>query len=343
MNLMEHEIDSLSDVTLVLTEDESRQIHDVGAGTAAQVAGHDLDSEQVLTAAELAGHSLPARLVRALVAFRRTGNEFGTLVVVNLPVDHEVPSTPADGKLTGWHGVPVATMVQLAVSSHLGDVIAYADEKAGSLIQDVVPVAGSEDRQENSGTACLELHTEDGFHPFKPDFLTLLCLRPDHERRGRTLTGAVSRVLRRLSAGCIETLRQPVFRIRYSSSFSQMGTSGVSPPLAVLDGSPDDPDVVADFHAMEPMTDGARRAFDELRKVLEPALVGTVMDRGTLLVVDNRTAVHGRTAFTARHDGTDRWLRRCFTVADLRRSRTCRAAGSRVCAPLGDIGRTEAA
>jgi L-asparagine oxygenase len=297
----------------------------------------------VLTATELAGHALPADLVRELISFRRTGNPLGTLVIRNLPIEADLPPTPADGYVPDWQALPVATVVQLAVCSHLGDVIGYADEKRGHLIQEVVPISGARDRQENSGTVLLELHTEDGFHPFKPDVLTLLCLRPDHERRGRTLTGAVARILPRLSAGCVDALRRPLYRIRHSSSFAGTGSAGHSPPVAVLTGPPEDPDVTADFHAMEPLTPGARRALAELRTVLRGALVGTVLEPGTMLVVDNRVAVHGRTGFTARHDGTDRWLRRCFTVADLRRSRAGRPGGSRVCAPLPAIRRRLAA
>ena len=33
--------------------------------------------------------------------------------------------------------------------------------------------------------------------------------------------------------------------------------------------------------------------------------------------VDNRRAVHGRSEFRARFDGTDRWLQRTFVVDDL--------------------------
>ncbi len=41
------------------------------------------------------------------------------------------------------------------------------------------------------------------------------------------------------------------------------------------------------------------------------------LEAGDLLVVDNTVAVHGRTPFTARFDGTDRWLQRSFVVSDL--------------------------
>ena len=39
--------------------------------------------------------------------------------------------------------------------------------------------------------------------------------------------------------------------------------------------------------------------------------------RGDLLVVDNSRCVHGRSPFTARFDGSDRWLQRAFVVASL--------------------------
>ncbi|MEU7260977.1 TauD/TfdA family dioxygenase [Streptomyces rimosus] len=105
----------------------------------------------------------------------------------------------------------------------------------------------------------------------------------------------------------------------------------------MLSGPADSPEIVADFHAMDPLDETAARAFDELREAMLAVLAGTVLEAGELIIVDNRAAVHGRTAFRPRYDGQDRWLRRCFTVAGLRPSRATRAAGSQVCAPLGPV------
>ena len=45
---------------------------------------------------------------------------------------------------------------------------------------------------------------------------------------------------------------------------------------------------------------------------------GTLEARaGDLLIIDNTVAVHGRSPFTPRFDGTDRWLQRTFVVSDL--------------------------
>jgi L-asparagine oxygenase len=337
MGIAESDIGSLADVAFVLAEHESRETRQQCARTASGLEGRVLDTPYVMTEVEVAGCALPARLLRALAQFRHEGNPYGAMLVRGLPVDPDIGPTPSDGNAADWSDVPIASIAQLAVTSRLGDVVAFADEKEGRLLQDVIPVPGAQDRQENSGTTFMELHTEDGFHPYKPDFLTLLCLRPDHERRARTVTGSARQVLPRLSDECVRTLREPVFRIRFASSFTAGGTDRYSAPLAALHGPEQDPDLVADCHAMEGLTPQAVRALVELGRVLPEVVVGDVLDTGDLLVVDNRVAVHGRNGFTARFDGRDRWLRRCFAAVDLRRSRGCRRAGSRICAPLSVI------
>ncbi|WP_238782859.1 TauD/TfdA family dioxygenase [Streptomyces monomycini] len=338
-------------VTVELTPQEAEQFRKVadevtGMLPQGRAAGPEqLDDPRLLAEIEVAARWLPPRLARALSHFRRQGNAHGVLLVRNVPLDDDLPPTPADGAAPLRSRLGTATVAQLAAVSWLGDVIAYADEKAGRLVQDIVPVEGAEACQENSGSVLLELHTEDGFHPYKPDFVTLLCLRADHERRARTTYGAITRALPRLSAECVRVLRRPLFRIHLSSSFggpgtrtTGTGTGTVSPPLPVLSGPDTDPEIVADFHAMEPLDATAARAFDELREAMLAVLDGAVLEAGDLIVVDNRAAVHGRTAFRPRYDGQDRWLRRCFAVADLRPSRAVRPPGSQVCAPLKPAG-----
>ena len=332
----------LDDVTIALTGAERDAVHEHFAAGARAMKDRPLDDEELLTAAELSGNHLPNRILQALRQFRRHGNDAGVVLLRNMPTDTDIPATPVNGFLPDWDGIPVATFAQLAVASAVGDVIAYADEKAGRIVQDVVPVEGAEERQENSGTVYLELHTEDGFHPHKPDFITLMCLRPDRERTAYTVVGAATRVLPLLSAETTLLLRQPLFRIRVSSSFGGGSTDLLTDPVPVLSGAPAAPELLADFHAMEPLRDDARAALEELKSAFLATLRGAVLDVGDILVVDNRTAIHGRSPFAARFDGTDRWLRRCFAVLDIRRSRVARAPRSRVCAPLTTIGLSDA-
>ena len=59
-----------------------------------------------------------------------------------------------------------------------------------------------------------------------------------------------------------------------------------------------------------------QEALDELARLVRENATAVTLEAGDLLVVDNDLAVHGRTPFTPRFDGTDRWLQRTFVVAD---------------------------
>jgi len=73
------------------------------------------------------------------------------------------------------------------------------------------------------------------FHPHKPRYLLLLCLRGDPE--ARTLLCSVDDVLPHLDDETIAILRQARFRTRPDESFLEPGTIGeLGAPLAVLDG-----------------------------------------------------------------------------------------------------------
>lgn len=282
----------------------------------------------------------PLRLVSALASFRAFGTDSGALLVRGLPLDDTLPPTP-DGNGPGaeWHTVPISSIVQLMATSVLGEVVSYADEKQGSLIQDVAPAPGAEARQENTGSCLLELHTEDGFHPEPPRYLSLLGLRGDTDREAWTVTSGIRRAVRGLDGGARRLLARPAYHIALASSFVGAEAQLWSLPVPVLHGSAEDPELCADFHAIRATDDAGWAALERLRRALLAELRGHRLEPGDLLIVDNGKAVHGRTAFTPRYNGTDRWLRRCLAVGDLRRTSHRRLGGSRVLAPLaaGDV------
>lgn len=332
-------VDAIASVTVpvvVLDDSERSALHERATEAHARIIRWGASVETVLEEAMLLSSSLPDQVTRVLHRVRTSQPPGGGVVVRALPVDSEIPPTPTAsrrGELLSQ--LPVAALVQLAVATRLGEPFAFADENDGRLVHDIVPVRGSEDRQENSGSTLLELHTENGFHPYRPEFVTLMGIRSDHERRAKTLLLGLNEILPGLSSGCREALRQPVYRIRVGSSFSPAAWGVASPPLRVLDR--DDSLLSMDLHAMEGLTDEAQSALSELRDVVTARLRGTVVGQGDLVVIDNRAAIHGRTSFRARYDGTDRWLRRVFVTSDLRRFAHERFAGTRVCKPLSEL------
>jgi L-asparagine oxygenase len=213
--------------------------------------------------------------------------------------------------------VPAAVL--LTVACGLGDPTAFLPEKSGALVQDVVPVPGKEEFQGNAGSVLLSFHNENAFHPHRPDFVLLLCLRADHDGVAGLRTACVRQVLPLLDERTRETLRQPVFSTQPPPSF---GTGGEpTPPHPVLFGADEDPDMRVDLAATTPLTPEAGAALRELGELFETAARTERLVPGDLAIVDNRVTVHGRTAFRPRYDGRDRWLQRSFALADFRRSR----------------------
>ncbi len=290
-------------------------------------------SPDLLTELEITAGKLPSRLSRVLIDFRKRSNEYGTLLIRGMPLDPLLPHTPPDGNPSREKATFYSEYGLLMILSRVGTSIAYVDEKEGLVVTNICPVLGHEARQENTGSlTLLEFHTEDGFHPAKPDFIGLTCLRADHDHVALTLTSSVRRALPMLSSRSIDILRQPLFRIRLASSFAKDRELALcSPSMAVLTGDLLSPHMCVDFHAMEAITSAAVEALSALKNALAASIVGHPLMQGDTLVIDNRVAAHARSPFQPRYDGHDRWLQRSFAVSDFRESRHLRPGDHYVC------------
>ena len=265
------------------------------------------------------GEGLPLSLRSAVRHFRRDSGPSGTLLVRDLPVDLDgLRQTPSvAGSVQRAPTVSAAVLVMMACE--LGDPTAFRAEKSGALVQDVVPVPGSEETQGNVGSVHLTFHNENAFHQHRPDYVLLLCLRADHDRVAGLRTVCAREVLPLLDA----RTRSALFRAEYVTepppSFGPV--SAATAPHPVLSGAPDDPDVRVDLSATGPVTPEAGAALAALRAAFDRVAHTVRLVPGDLAVVDNRVTLHGRTGFRPRYDGADRWLQRTFVAVDLRRSR----------------------
>ncbi|MFJ6217313.1 TauD/TfdA family dioxygenase [Streptomyces sp. NPDC092296] len=316
---------------LVLTDAERRRTGEL----ADRLVRHEpagTDDPAWLAAVRDASAELPTRLLTELRRFRHDAGPDGTLLVRNLPVSPvdgstalpPTPTRPGSVERTASTAAAVITAAML----QLGDVIAYRNEKSGALVQNVVPVPGQETLQSNAGSVLLEMHNENAFHANRPDYVGLLCVRQDPEGEARLCTASVRRALPLLSERTRQVLSEERFLTEAPPSFGDQ--DGVLPAHAVLLGAPEDPDLLVDFSATHPLDDEARGAMAELRTVLTQVAQALALVAGDLAVVDNRLAVHGRTPFTPRYDGTDRWLHRVYASLDYRRSRPARTGGGSV-------------
>ncbi|WP_225821761.1 TauD/TfdA family dioxygenase [Streptomyces naphthomycinicus] len=207
----------------------------------------------------------------------------------------------------------------------LGEPYTWATLQSGRLIQDVLPIAGDEKRQNgHSSDTLLEFHTEDGFHDSRYDFLLLMGLR-NHDRIPTTVASIRDVDLDETDQ---ELLRRPNFHIlpddEHVRQMEALGGPGHPAlhkmrrmqrhpePVAVLFGDEKHPYLRLDRPFMR-SADGdpaAERALDRLVDALAAARRDIVVEAESVLVVNNHLAVHGRMPFTARYDGTDRWLKK---------------------------------
>ncbi|MEU7864952.1 TauD/TfdA family dioxygenase, partial [Nonomuraea sp. NPDC049141] len=81
---------------------------------------------------------------------------------------------------------------------------------------------------------------------------------------------------------------------------------------------------------VDPHVPEATQALSMLGDALRTVRRTFILEPGDLAFVDNRLALHGRTEFTPRYDGRDRWLQRIFVHRDFRRSRAMRPADGHV-------------
>lgn len=267
----------------------------------------------------LAGHLgrlLPAAVHDALVDFADAPHDSGALLLRDMPVG-AVPPTPL--LPTAPTGKDLTSELSLlTVARRLGQPVGYLPEHGGTIVQNILPTPAAADRQVSTSSKVeLMFHTEAAFHPHRPRFLVLLCLRGDPDGRARTTLASIREVLPSLSLRTRRVLFERRFRTAADESYVGGRPTQLGAPVSVLAGDWDRPSMVFDADLMVGTDEEADRALHELAAATAAHHTGVVLGAGDLLVVDNAVAVHGRSPFVARYDGTDRWLQRAFVVADL--------------------------
>jgi Fe(II)/alpha-ketoglutarate-dependent arginine beta-hydroxylase len=295
-------------------------------------------------ARELAG-LLPEALQGVLRRFKSGAS--GPLLLV-----HGVPIEPLGATPARWTSAQDhrSSLVLLLVGEALGSSFGWSTQQEGRLIHDVVPTVGDELLQTGSNsTLALELHSEDCFHPFRGEWLGLLCLR--NPACVATLVSAVDWV--DLSPDEWAALREPAFPLL--ADLSHQPSHGAHPDSShvAIAPSPEaeyvptleweaqrgvesirfDPDFTG-----PPLTPRHVAALDALIAQLGRNCVEITLEPGDLLLIDNHRTVHGRASFEATYGHDERWLKRVCITADLDRSRSARHSAA--CRVVGCDGST---
>ncbi len=257
---------------------------------------------------------IPTKLRARLAAFATAPPPAGCMLLKGLPVG-DLPPTPAEP--TALVEKTDATELRLLTfAALLGEPVGYQPEHGGDVVQNIVPVRDAATSQTSTSSKVdLMFHTEAAFHPHRPRYLLLFCLRGDP--LARTTLASIHSALPYLPRDVVDLLFRPRFRCAVDESYLHGRSNRLGPPMAVLTGDLTNPTMVFDQDLMTGVDEEAEEALAELGRALTDHHDGLVLEPGDLLVIDNHLAVHGRSPFTARFDGTDRWLQRAFVVSDL--------------------------
>lgn len=312
----------------------------------------DVEDPEFQRILPLAAHELPRRL-RAFLNDFRTAEPSGVCLVSGFPVDQErIGRTPEHWRKGPGVSPALPEEVFFALcGSLLGDLFGWSTQQDGRIMHDLMPIKGHEGEQLGSGSEqLLWWHTEDAFHPFKGDYVALMCLRnPD----GVETTVASTDNITWPREG-LEPLFGPNYHIRPDEShlpknrgehgprdettarllrqayerIVDMNENPVRRP--VLFGDRTDPYMSLDpyFMDVDQMPPAERESFDLLVEAIESAMGVVVLQPGDCCFIDNLRTVHGRNPFRARYDGNDRWLKRLNITRNLRISREARRSNT---------------
>ncbi|WP_433659198.1 TauD/TfdA family dioxygenase [Nocardia sp. CA-128927] len=260
---------------------------------------------------------LPADVRRTM---RPPATAAGATIVSRLPLtdDEFGPTPPSWREAAQWSGTAARRahsfeldLVMLLLARSAGEPFGWQGQQGGRLVNNILPSPGHEDEQSGaSSKTLLSPHSEDAFHPERANLLMLGCLR-NPDMVGTTVS-SVRRV--ELTADQRRLLSTPTLPILPDVSYGSGHERYSAAPLPTLWSSagPDETTLRYD-PAYTPLDDADaefRAAYARLTAELEHVCVTAALAPGEVLLVDNDVAVHGRVPFTARYDGTDRWLKR---------------------------------
>lgn len=285
-------------------------------------------------AAEMA-EFLPQRIRNVLSEFANEGSSTGMLLITRIRLDEEqLPITPP-GNTAHVGESTILARIQAIFNHAYGHMIGYEAEGEGRLFQDMVPKEELKTTQTSLGSNVeLEIHTEQAFSKLRPDIVSLACLKGDSS--AKTYILPVHYLLEYVTPSQQEFLRQSYWTTGVDMSFKMNGheflDGDVRGPLPIITGSYEDPFFVFDQDLMKGISPDAQEMIKKIVDVYYAHRLEHVLSPGEIVLVDNRRAVHGRSPFKPKFDGTDRFIIRSFAVLDYEKSAYARVDGGKTVA-----------
>ena len=289
--------------TIELSASERQQLQDCLNTVTLSPYGAGFD--QVYSSVCASAEEGPARLINALDSFRRMSGRSGVMLIRGLPVDVQLGPTPCVPYESVPDKVTGTEKYLLLIASVLGEPIGFADWHRGERLQNLYPIPELECVQCASNSIYLEMHTETAFRPNTPIHLALLCLKKDPGGNAKTVFCDLGAVVDSMSEEARRILASPSFCFLVPSNEGETLTEP-KPIDSIEHGR-------RRLHYAEALTAidaDSRRVLADLKERILANSVLVELEKGDLVLIDNFHVVHGRTAYSPRYDGSDRWLQR---------------------------------
>jgi Fe(II)/alpha-ketoglutarate-dependent arginine beta-hydroxylase len=310
-----------------------------------------VEDDHFLKDALIIAHELPKRIRTFINDFKLLEPSSGVCLISGYPISEEkIGKTPSHWQYRQEISSALEEeIIFILFGALLGEVIGWSTQQAGHIVHDVIPIQGHE--HEQLGSSSKELlwwHNEDAFHPYRGDYLGMMCLR-NQEKAATTVAPVDTSYLKPEE---IAILFEPRFTIRpdeshlaknqsdlpknqsnsdnlLSSAYYKMSEINSEPEkISVFYGDFQCPYVRIDpyFMDMDKLEDDdeALKTLNKLTESIERNLTDLVLQPGDFCFIDNYKAVHGRKPYTTMYDGQHRWLKRIIITRDLRKSRSAR-------------------
>lgn len=278
---------------------------------------------------------IPKRIQDELLNFKNNPFAPGILIKGISLEESELPLTPT----TNNEKIGEKTMlskIQALLLSVIAEMIAYEAEGYGRLFQDIVPVQTHQSSQTSLGSTELEIHTEQAFSKLKPDILSLACLKGDLNAFTHILP--IETIVDKVSFQEYCFLRRPLWNTGVDLSFKLNGVEfiegDIRGPLSIINGSALSPELVFDQDLMTGINAESEEMIQRIVDIYYKERFSYNLVSGDILFINNNKAVHGRSSFSPKYDGNDRFLIRCFGTYDYKKSEYARPNNGRTIAAI---------
>jgi hypothetical protein len=274
---------------------------------------------------------VPEHIKHILINFAKYGSKNGFLYINTGLLCDELKTPLGNNEKIGE--TTILAKIQSILIHTISEMIAYEAEGYGRLFQDIIPIQSMATKQTSvSSNIELEIHTEQAFSKLKPDILSLSCIRGD--TNALTYILPVQFILDNLSQDEIALLREPLWLTGVDLSFKINGNEfihgDIRGPMPILSGEETDPILVFDQDLMKGTTEDSDNMIKKIVDIYYKYRMKHNMQPGDIIFIDNRRAVHGRSPFSPKYDGYDRFLVRAFSTYNYEYSEYARSNNGRV-------------